>query len=137
MKVINKSRKIIAISGEPLLPGKSMELPDGYDKHLSIVDYLKSGVLGDVSKGSMGDGNVDKGLSDEDRARIAEEAIARYKAEQKAIASAQAGKDAEIKSVNKMKKDELVSKAIGMGIEVSDSDTAEIIKGKILEQLNQ
>ena len=29
MKVTNKSRKIIAINEEPLLPGTDMELPEG------------------------------------------------------------------------------------------------------------
>lgn len=137
MKVINKSRKIIAIAGEPLLPGNDMELPEGYDKHPSIEDYLKSGVLADAAKASAGNGETAGGLSDEEKAKIAEDAIAQYKAEQAALAAAQAEKEAEIKAVNKMKKDELASKAIGMGIEVSDSDTAEIIKGKILDRLNQ
>lgn len=137
MKVINKSRKIIAIAGEALLPGKNMELPEGYDKHPSIADYLKSGMLVDASKASTVGGDVSGGLSDEERARIAEEAVAKYKEEQAALAAAQAEKDAEIKAVNKMKKEELISKAFGMGIEILDSDTAENIKAKILERLNQ
>lgn len=137
MKVINKSRKIIAIAGEPLLPGNDMELPEGYDKHPSIEDYLKSGVLVDAAKASTGNSEASGGLSDEERAKIAEEAVAKYKAEQEALAAAQAEKDAEIKAVNKMKKEELIMKAVGMGIEVSDSDTADAIKGKILDQLNQ
>ncbi len=137
MKVINKSRKIIAIAGEPLLPGNDMELPEGYDKHPSIVDYLKSGVLADVAKVNVGSDNAVGGLSDEERAKIAEDAINQYKAEQEALAAAQAKKNAEIKAVNKMKKDELASKALGMGIEVSDSDSADIIKDKILKQLGQ
>lgn len=135
MRVVNKSRKIISIAGEPLLPGKSMELPEGYDKHPSIVDYLGNGTLVDAAKASSAAGSG--GLSDEEREKIAEEAVAKYKAEQEALAAAQAEKDAEIKAVNKMKKDELASKAIGMGIEISDSDTADNIKAKILEQLNQ
>ena len=41
MKIINKSRKIISIGGMALLPGKTMELPKGVEKHPSILDYLK------------------------------------------------------------------------------------------------
>lgn len=138
MKVINKSRKIIAIAGEPLLPGNDMELPEGYDKHPSIVDYLKSGVLADTAKANIGNGDAVSGMSDEERAKIAEDAINQYKAEQEALAAAQAKKEADIKSVKSMKKKEdLILKAMGMGIEVSDSDSADIIKEKILDQLDQ
>lgn len=137
MKVINKSRKIIAIAGEALLPGNNMELPEGYDKHPSIADYLKSGMLVDASKAMVGGGSASGGLSDEERAKIAEDAVAKYKEEQAALVAAQAEKDAEIKAVNKMKKEELISKAMGMGIEISDSDTADNIKAKVLERLNQ
>ena len=31
MKIINKSRKIIGINGEPLLPGADLELPEGME----------------------------------------------------------------------------------------------------------
>lgn len=34
MKIINKSRKIIGINGEPLLPGADLELPEGMETHL-------------------------------------------------------------------------------------------------------
>lgn len=135
MRVVNKSRKIISIAGETLLPGKSMELPEGYDKHPSIADYFSNGTLVDAAKASAVAGVG--GISDEERERIAAEAIAKYKAEQEALSSGKAEKDAEIKAVSKMKKDELVSKALGMGIEISDSDTADNIRAKILEQLNQ
>ncbi len=137
MKVINKSRKIIAIAGEPLLPGNDMELPKGYDKHPSIVDYLKSGVLADATKASVGNGEAASGLSDEERAKIANEAIAKYKAEQEAIARAQAEKKAEIGAVKSMKKDELLTKAAGMGVEVADDDKVDALKEKIIAALNQ
>lgn len=137
MRIVNKSRKIISIAGEPLLPGKSMELPEGYDKHPSIVDYIKDGMLADAAKASTGSEAEAGGVSDEEKARIAEEAIARYKAEQEALAAAQAEKDAEIKAVNKMKKEELITKAMGMGVEVLDSDGVDAIRTKILERLNQ
>ena len=43
MEVINKSRKIIGIQGEPLLPGYQMELPEGYETHPSIIKNKKKG----------------------------------------------------------------------------------------------
>lgn len=137
MKVINKSRKIIAIAGEPLLPGNDMELPEGYDKHPSIVDYIKSGVLSDAAKASVGNSEAASGLSDFERAKIAEDAIARYKAEQEAIARAQAEKKAEIEAVKSMKKDELLTKAVGMGLEVADDDKVDALREKIIAALNQ
>lgn len=135
MRVVNKSRKIIAIAGEPLLPGKDMELSDGYENHPSIADYMKSKVLVHADKTENSEAVCE--LSDEEKEKIAEEAVAKYKAEQDAIIASQAAKDAEIKAVNKMKKDELVTKAMGMGIEVADSDTMEVVRGKILEQISQ
>ena len=137
MKVVNKSRKIIAIDGEPLLPGKDMELPKGYDKHPAIVDYLKEGVLADAAKVSAGNSEASGGLSDLERAKIAEEAIAKYKAEQKALAEAQAAKEAEIKAVKTMKKAELLTKAVGMGLEIADNDGVEVLKEKIIAALEQ
>ncbi len=136
MRVVNKSRKIISIACEPLLPGKGMDLPEGYDKHPSIIGYMAEGMLVDASKVIVGDNGVSSGLSDEDRAKIAEEAVAKYKEEQAALVAAQAAKDAEIKAVKAMDKDALITKALGMGIEISDSDTKEILKEKIFKALD-
>ena len=68
------------------------------------------------------------GISDLERAHIEEEAIAKYKAEQEKAAKAAASKEAEIKAVNTMKKDELLTKAAGMGLEVNDDDKVETLK---------
>lgn len=135
MKVTNKSRKIIAINGEPLLPGKDMELPEGFQHHPSIIDYLEKGILVDSEKASTS--SDDNGISDFERAKIAEEAVARYKEEQAAIAAAQEEKEAEIKAVQSMKKPELLTKAAGMGLEVKDDDTVDILKEKILAALGK
>lgn len=134
MKVINKSRKIISIAGEPFLPGKDMELPAGFEKHPAIMDYMAKGIIVDAEKAVETAG---AGLSDLEKAKIAEEAIAQYKAEQAAIAAAQAEKEAEIKAVKSMKKDELLTKAAGMGIEVDDGETADSVREKVLAALNQ
>lgn len=135
MKVTNKSRKIIAINGEPLLPGKDMELSEGFQHHPSIIDYLEKGILVDSEKASTS--SDDNGISDFERAKIAEEAVARYKEEQAAIAAAQEEKEAEIKAVQSMKKPELLTKAAGMGLEVKDDDTVDILKEKILAALGK
>ena len=134
MKVINKSRKIISIAGEPFLPGKDIELPAGLEKHPVIMDYMAKGVIVDADKVVETAG---AGLSDLERTKIAEEAIARYKAEQAALAAAQAEKEAEIKAVKAMKKDDLLTKAAGMGIEVEDGETADSVREKVLAALNQ
>lgn len=123
MKIINKSRKIISINGEPLLPGADLELPDGMEKHPVITFYMEKGIVADSAKVSVDSAG---GISDLERARIEEEAIAKYKA-----------KEAEIKAVKTMKKDELCTKAAGMGIEVNDDDTVEVLREKIVAELSK
>ncbi len=135
MNIINNSRKIISINGEPFLPGATMDLNEGMETHPVIADYLKRGVIADASK-AVAPSAVSTGISDFEKAQIAEEAIAKYKAEQEALRRTQAEKDAEIKAVKAMDKDALVTKAIGMGIEVFDSDTKDILKEKIFKVLD-
>ncbi len=112
-----------------------MELPEGFQHHPSIIDYLEKGILVDSEKASTS--SDDNGISDFERAKIAEEAVARYKEEQAAIAAAQEEKEAEIKAVQSMKKPELLTKAAGMGLEVKDDDTVDILKEKILAALGK
>jgi hypothetical protein len=155
MKIINKSRKIIGINGEPLLPGKDMVLPDGMEKNPCVADYLAKGIVADADKDTQN--TAADGVSDFERAKIAEEAIAKYKAEQEALAkykaeqealaaaqaekealaAAQAEKEAEINAVKGMKKAALLKKAAGMEIEVKDDDTEETVREKILAALEQ
>lgn len=47
MKIINKSRKIIGINGEPLLPGADLELPEEMETHPVISYYLQKGIVVD------------------------------------------------------------------------------------------
>lgn len=131
MKIINKSRKIIGINGEPLLPGADLELPDGMETHPVISYYLEKGIVVDSQNVSA---EENTGISDLDRARIEEEAIAKYKAEQENAAKA---KEAEIKAVKTMKKDDLLTKAVGMGLEVTDDDTVDTLKEKIVAELSK
>ena len=131
MKIINKSRKIIGINGEPLLPGADLELPEGMETHPVISYYLEKGIVVDSQNVSA---EENTGISDLDRARIEEEAIAKYKAEQENAAKA---KEAEIKAVKTMKKDDLLTKAVGMGLEVTDDDTVDTLKEKIVDELSK
>ena len=135
MKIVNKSRKIIAIVGEPLLPGKTMELAKDMEKHPSILDYLKRGVVADVN--AVTTPLASTGISDEERTKIAEEAIAKYKEELELQAKAKAALETEIKTVKGMRKEELITKALGMGIEVLDSDTTDVLKDKIIKALGK
>ena len=131
MKIINKSRKIIGINGEPLLPGADLELPEGMETHPVISYYLEKGIVVDSQNVSA---EENTGISDLDRARIEEEAIAKYKAEQENAAKA---KEAEIKAVKTMKKNDLLTKAVGMGLEVTDDDTVDTLKEKIVAELSK
>ena len=131
MKIINKSRKIIGINGEPLLPGADLELPEGMETHPVISYYLEKGIVVDSQNVSA---EENTGISDLNRARIEEEAIAKYKAEQEKAAKA---KEAEIKAVKTMKKDDLLTKAVGMGLEVTDDDTVDTLKEKIVAELSE
>lgn len=125
MKIINKSRKIIGINGEPFLPGKVMVLADGMEKNPCIADYLAKGILANADAGGVNT----EAVSEAEKAKIEEEAVERYKAQQ-------AGHDAEVAAVKSMKKkDDLLTKAAGMGIDVGDNDTIEDVRGKILEAL--
>jgi hypothetical protein len=131
MKIINKSRKIIGINGEPLLPGAELELPEGMETHPVISYYLQKGIVVDSQNVSA---EEKTGISDLEKARIEEEAIAKYKAEQEKAAKT---KEAEIKAVKTMKKDDLLTKAVGMGLEVTDDDTVDTLKEKIVAELSK
>lgn len=131
MKIINKSRKIIGINGEPLLPGADLELPEGMETHPVISYYLQKGIVVDSQNVSA---EENTGISDLEKARIEEEAIAKYKAEQEKAAKT---KEAEIKAVKTMKKDDLLTKAVGMGLEVTDDDTVDTLKEKIVAELSK
>jgi hypothetical protein len=125
MKVINKSRKIISIKGEAFLPGTEMVLPQGLENNPCIVDYIAKGILADA------DAVISSAAVDADeKARIEQEAVEKYKAEQ-------AEKESEIKAVKSMKKDDLINKAIGMGLEVNDNNTVDELKEKIIAALMQ
>jgi hypothetical protein len=89
------------------------------------VDYIAKGILADA------DVVISSAAVDADeKARIEQEAVEKYKAEQ-------AEKESEIKAVKSMKKDDLINKAIGMGLEVNDNNTVDELKEKIIAALMQ
>lgn len=136
MRVINKSRKIIAIGREPFLPGTNMELPEGMEKHPVIIDYLKRGMIAEEGSG-IAPSCVTDTISDVERKKIAEDAIAQYKAAQIAAGDESARREEERKAVKGMSKDGLITKAIGMGLEVNDSDTAPVLRERIIAALSE
>lgn len=84
----------------------------------------------------MVDANKEKNASadavcDAEKEKIAAEAIEKYKAEQEAMKV----KQDEINAVKGMKKDELLKKAVAMGVEVKDDEKVEVIREQILEAI--
>lgn len=134
MRIVNSSRKVIGIQGKTLLPGEKLTLKQGEEQHPMIQFYLKQGILCDAdSETKISSGHMHQA----EREKIEKEAIERYKKEQAEYQEAKEKKEAEIKAIQGMKKKELVKKALGMGIEVQDSDTEEILKEKIIQEMNK
>lgn len=137
MRIVNRSKKIIGIKGEPLLPGDTMRLPEGYESHPVIADYFKRGIVADEAKEDSPPASAE-GISDLERARIAREAVAEYKkAQEETEAAKWAENESGIKAVKAMRKSELLTKAAGMGLQVSDDDTVDILREKIIAALDQ
>lgn len=140
MQIINRSRKIIGINGEPVLPGASVNLPEGAENNPAIAYYLEKGIVVDAKKDIQS--GTSAGISDFERAKIAEEAVAEYKKQQEEAAAQaekekQDAKEAEIRAVHSMKKPELLTKAAGMGLDVKDDDKVEDLREKIITAINQ
>ncbi len=135
MRIVNSSRKVLGIQGKTLLPGETLTLKLGEEQHPTIQFYLKQGILFDAdSERKIFSG---ANIHPTEREKIEKEAIERYKKEQAEYKKAKEKKEAEIKAIQGMKKKELVKKALGMGIEVQDSDTEEILKEKIIQEMNK
>lgn len=112
MKIFNKSRKIIGINGNALLPEETMEISDKMKNHPIINHYLNKKVIIECGEGKSNDVKpVNANTTDSKE------------------------KETEIKAVKSMKKDELFSKAISMGLEIEDDDTVDILKEKIISAL--
>lgn len=134
MKVTNISRKIISIFGKTLLPGEKVSLPNVDESNPTIQFYVRSNILStqDVEAESP----ATRVMNDSERERIAREAVEQYKQEQEAQRQEAEDKENEVKTVKAMKKKEdLIKKAIGLGIEFGDSDSADVLKEKIINAI--
>ena len=135
MKVTNISRKVISIFGKTLLPGEDLRLENGDENNPNIQFYLKNKILS--MNGAAADVSTTAAIRNEERERIAREAVEKYKQEQEEYRKKAEEKENEIKAVKGMKKKEdLIKKAIGLGLEFADSDSADMLKEKIIHALN-
>lgn len=135
MKVTNISRKVISIFGKTLLPGEDLRLENGDENNPNIQFYLKNKILS--MNGAAADVSATSAISSGEREKIAREAVEKYKQEQEEYRKKAEEKENEIKAVKGMKKKEdLIKKAIGLGLEFADSDSADVLKEKIIHALN-
>lgn len=135
MKVTNISRKVISILGKTLLPGEDLRLENGDENNPNIQFYLKNKILS--MNGAAADVSATSAISSGEREKIAREAVEKYKQEQEEYRKKAEEKENEIKAVKGMKKKEdLIKKAIGLGLEFADSDSADVLKEKIIHALN-
>lgn len=135
MKVTNISRKVISILGKTLLPGEDLRLENGDENNPNIQFYLKNKILS--MNGAAADVSATFAISSGEREKIAREAVEKYKQEQEEYRKKAEEKENEIKAVKGMKKKEdLIKKAIGLGLEFADSDSADVLKEKIIHALN-
>ena len=120
MFVKNTSAKTIGFGKEYIEPGATIELPEEYGKNHNTVNwYLIGGLLTVVDEKT-------------------EKAAAAKKAEETEAQKAEAAKQAELKkkisALNKLNLDSLKELAKSFEIEVADSDTIAILRGKITEK---
>lgn len=135
MRVTNISRKIISILGKTILPGENVKLDNVDESNPTIQFYLKTKVLAAGNPEAVQPKVSDVGETE--REKIAREAVEKYKQEQEEYRKKAEEKENEIKAVKGMKKKEdLVKKAIGLGLEFADSDSADVLKEKIIHALN-
>ncbi len=135
MRVTNISRKIISIFGKTLLPGENVKLDNVDESHPTIQFYLQTKVLavGNTEAAQMKGSDI----GEAEREKIAREAVEKYKQEQEEYRKKAEEKENEIKAVKGIKKKEdLIKKAIGLGLEFADSDSADVLKEKIIHALN-
>lgn len=136
MRVTNISRKIISIFGKTLLPGENVKLDNIDESNPTIQFYLQTKVLAVGNTETAQPKGPD--IGDAEREKIAREAVERYKQQQEEHAKKAEEKENEIKAVKGMKKkDDLIKKAIGLGLEFADSDSADMLKEKIIHALNE
>lgn len=136
MRVTNISRKIISIFGKTLLPGENVKLDNVDESNPTIQFYLQTKVLAVGNAEAAQPKGPD--IGDAEREKIAREAVEKYKQEQGEYRKKAEAREDEIRAVKGMKKkDDLIKKAIGLGLEFADSDSADMLKEKIIHALNE
>lgn len=136
MRVTNISRKIISIFGKTLLPGENVKLDNVDESNPTIQFYLQTKVLAIGNAEAAQPKGPD--IGEDEREKIAREAVEKYKQEQEEYRKKAEEREDEIRAVRGMKKkDDLIKKAIGLGLEFADSDSADMLKEKIIHALNE
>lgn len=129
----NVSTKIIGGLGDAFLPGTTVPYTEDLKKHPTVRFYIEKKILKLVDHEQESEEVQDATISDEERKRIAEEAIAEYK---KQLAENEAKKEA-VAAIKSMKKAELETKAVELGVELTGSETVEQLKEKLISRISE
>lgn len=129
----NVSTKIIGGLGGAFLPGTTVPYTEELKKHPTVQFYIDKKILKLVSHEQDVEEPQATSISDEERRRIAEEAIAEYK---KQLEAEDAKKEA-ISVIKSMKKADLETKAVELGVELTGSETVEQLKDKLISRISE
>lgn len=134
----NVSNKIIGGLGGSLLPGDIIPYTDKLREHPTVEFYLSHKILR-LTDGAEGEGAAeDPGVSDEEKRRIAQEAVAAYQKELEEREQRERRRQETILEIKKMKKkSELEAKAVELGVELTGSDTNEQLQEKLIAKVQQ
>lgn len=129
----NISTKIIGGLGDAFLPGTTVPYTEELKRHPAIRFYIEQKILKLVDQENGTEEHQETVVSDEEKKRIAEEAIAEYK---KQLAESEAKKEA-IAAIKGMKKAELETKAVEFGVELTGSETVDQLKDKLIAHISE
>jgi hypothetical protein len=108
----NIGKKVMGFGSLTLLPDEVKELPDGFnEKHPTVKFYIAKGWLKPAE-------------NPKDKAEA-----------KKAAAAKKKDVDARVKALDKMTEAEIKAEAEKLGVELTEEDTADIIKGKVAEKI--
>lgn len=133
----NVSNKIVGGLGESFLPGTSIEYTEELKTHPTISFYLNQGILKLTDGASKEEETESEGVSDEERKRIAEEAVAAYQKQQEEAAAKEHQIEETIAAIKKMKKADLEAKAVELGVTLTGSDTNEQLQEKLISKVRE
>lgn len=134
----NVSNKIIGGLGESILPGDSILYTDELRRHPAVKFYLSHKILKLTDDAKVEDAEEAPGVSDEEKRRIAQEAVAAYQKELEEKERRERLRQEEILEIKKMKKkSDLEAKAVELGVELTGSDTNEQLQEKLIARVQQ